>query len=131
MDRKRKDSTKEFERPFPEGDRKYRFATLCNGTTPRSVSAIRTSGRSATSIERRYDLEVIDIYQQPVLRKGTDYRRAYPAEETSLALRRLSATCQYRKTSSGVGFRPKKNRFASRRTGGGHGSYEEREGLLG
>jgi len=70
--KKVKDSTKEFERALAlEEDRKYVLRLYVTGTTPKSVSAIRALRKICDEhLKDVYDLEVIDIYQQPVLAKG-------------------------------------------------------------
>jgi circadian clock protein KaiB len=70
--KKVKDSTQEFEKALAlEGDRKYALRLYVTGTTPRSVSAIRNIRKICDEhLKGRYDLEVIDIYQQPVLADG-------------------------------------------------------------
>ncbi len=69
---KGKDSTKEFEKALAlKGDRKYVLRLYVTGTTPKSVSAIRNIRKICDEhLKGAYDLEVIDIYQQPVLAKG-------------------------------------------------------------
>jgi len=72
--KKRKNSTtaKEFEKALAlKGDRKYVLRLYVTGTTPRSASAIRNIRKICDEhLKGAYDLEVIDIYQQPVLAKG-------------------------------------------------------------
>jgi circadian clock protein KaiB len=70
--KKVKDSTKEFEKALAlKGDRKYVLRLYVTGTTPKSVSAIRNIRKICDEhLKGAYDLEVIDIYQQPVLAKG-------------------------------------------------------------
>ena len=70
--KKVKDSTKEFERALAlEEDRKYVLRLYVTGTTPKSLSAIRNIRKICDEhLKGAYDLEVIDIYQQPVLAKG-------------------------------------------------------------
>jgi circadian clock protein KaiB len=67
-----KDSTQQFEKILAlKGDRKYVLRLYVTGTTPRSVRAIRNIRRICDEhLKCAYDLEVIDIYQQPVLAKG-------------------------------------------------------------
>jgi circadian clock protein KaiB len=70
--KKVKDLAKEFEKALTlKGDRKYVLRLYVTGTTPRSVSAIRNIRKICDEhLKSAYDLEVIDIYQQPVLAKG-------------------------------------------------------------
>jgi len=70
--KKMKDSTKAFDKTLAlKGDQKYVLRLYVTGTTPRSVSAIRNIRKICDEhLKGAYDLEVIDIYQQPVLAKG-------------------------------------------------------------
>ena len=70
--KKVKDSTKEFEKAVGlKDDRKYVLRLYVTGTTPKSISAIRNIRKICDEhLKGAYDLEVIDIYQQPVLAKG-------------------------------------------------------------
>jgi len=53
------------------GNQKYVLRLYVAGMTPRSQEAIRTVTTICQEhLEGRYDLQVIDIYQQPVLAKG-------------------------------------------------------------
>ncbi len=69
---KLKDSTKEFEKALAlKEDRKYVLRLYVTGTTPKSVRAIKNIRKICDEhLKGAYDLEVIDIYQQPVLAKG-------------------------------------------------------------
>lgn len=54
----------------PPGDR-YVLRLYVTGMTPRSTRAIRNLRAICEAhLQGRYDLEVIDIYQQPTLAKG-------------------------------------------------------------
>ena len=66
------DSTKAFGKTLAlKRDRKHVLRLYVTGTTPRSVSAIRNIRKICEEhLKGAYDLEVIDIYQQPVLAKG-------------------------------------------------------------
>jgi circadian clock protein KaiB len=70
--RKVKDSTKQFEKALAlKVGRKHVLRLYVTGTTPRSVSAIRNIRKICDEqLKGAYDLEVIDIYQQPWLAKG-------------------------------------------------------------
>jgi circadian clock protein KaiB len=63
-------------RPSSIGDRqdgkaKYVLRLYIAGTTPRSTRAVRNVKEICeNSLKSRYDLEIIDLYQQPVLAKG-------------------------------------------------------------
>ena len=53
------------------GRQKYVLRLYVAGITPRSREAIRTvTAICEENLQGRYDLEVIDIYQQPTLAKG-------------------------------------------------------------
>jgi circadian clock protein KaiB len=50
---------------------KYSLRLYISGITPRSTAAIQRIKRICEEhLEGRYDLEVVDIYQQPTLAKG-------------------------------------------------------------
>lgn len=52
-------------------DEKYTLRLYVTGTTPQSVKAISNIKKICeTHLKGRYDLEVIDLYQQPNLAKG-------------------------------------------------------------
>lgn len=52
-------------------DKKYILKLYVTGMTPKSLNAIQEiKAICAEYLEGRYELEVIDIYQQPVLAKG-------------------------------------------------------------
>jgi circadian clock protein KaiB len=66
-------STDEFERLLKEnaGPEKYVLRLYVTGMTPRSTDAIaRIKALCDEHLVGRYELEVIDIYQQPALAKG-------------------------------------------------------------
>ena len=69
---KPKDATKEFDRALREaGSERYVLRLYVTGTTPRSVRAIANLKRLCEEhLQGRYELEVIDVYQQPVLTAG-------------------------------------------------------------
>lgn len=55
----------------PPSDERYLLRLYVTGMTPRSTKAIaRIKAICEEYLEQRYDLEVIDIYQQPTLAKG-------------------------------------------------------------
>ena len=68
------DSVKEFEAAIKDAsrrDQRYVLRLYVTGTTPRSTKAIQNIRALCEEYLRgRYDLEVIDIYQQPVLARG-------------------------------------------------------------
>jgi circadian clock protein KaiB len=69
----RDSSTEDFERLLvqqPSSER-YLLRLYVTGMTPRSTEAIaRTKAICEERLAGRYELEVIDIYQQPILAKG-------------------------------------------------------------
>ena len=73
MERKRgKTSTEEFEKAAAGRDRaKYVLRLYVAGMTPKSTRAIANIKRICDEhLAGRYELKVIDIYQQPKLAKG-------------------------------------------------------------
>jgi len=58
-------------RPQKPKSKEYVLRLYIAGTTSRSIRAVANiKAICETSLKNRYDLEVIDIYQQPVLVKG-------------------------------------------------------------
>jgi circadian clock protein KaiB len=73
MERKRvKTSTEEFEEAVAKRDQaKYVLRLYVTGMTPKSTQAIANVRKLCEKhLAGRYELEVIDIYQQPKLAKG-------------------------------------------------------------
>jgi circadian clock protein KaiB len=73
MKRQRSNSTDDFERRVAQqpGKEKYLLRLYVTGMTPRSTEAIaRIKTICEEYVAGRYELEVIDIYQQPTLAKG-------------------------------------------------------------
>ncbi len=71
--RQTKDSIAEFERAANAAARrkKYSLRLYVAGINPRSSAAIRSITEICEEhLKGRYELEVIDIYQQPTLAKG-------------------------------------------------------------
>jgi len=66
-----KDTTEEFERALQEaGNEKYLLRLYVTGITPKSSRAIQNIKKICEeNLKGRYELEVIDIYQQPMLAK--------------------------------------------------------------
>jgi circadian clock protein KaiB len=66
------DFVKEFEKAVEQlGKGRYTLRLYVAGTTPQSVKAITNLKRVCEEhLKGRYDLEVIDIYQQPKLAEG-------------------------------------------------------------
>jgi circadian clock protein KaiB len=107
--KKVKDSTEEFEKALAlKGDRKYVLRLYVTGTTPKSVSNIRKI--CDEHLKGAYDLEVIDIYQQPVLAKGEQIIAAPTLlKKLPLPLRRfIGDMSDTEKILLGLDFRPKK-----------------------
>ncbi len=107
-----KDSTKEFEKALAlkEG-RKYVLRLYVTGTTPKSVIAIRNIRKICDEyLKGAYDLEVIDIYQQPVLAKGEQIIAAPTLlKKLPLPLRRfIGDMSNTEKILLGLDFKPKK-----------------------
>ena len=69
---KPEDDTKAFERKIrQEAKEKYLLRLYVTGMTPRSTQAIRSIKEICEEhLNGRYDLEVVDIYQQSSLAKG-------------------------------------------------------------
>jgi len=93
MERKRgKTSTEEFEKAAARRDRaKYVLRLYVAGMTPKSTQAIANVKRICNEhLAGRYELEVIDIYQQPKLGKGEQIIAAPTLiKKLPLPLRRL------------------------------------------
>jgi circadian clock protein KaiB len=70
--RKNTAETNRFEKAVSRlGEGKYMLRLYVAGTTPRSAAAIANLREICDEhLAGRYDLEVIDIYQQPTLAKG-------------------------------------------------------------
>lgn len=71
-EKKPKDERKKFEKKLKSSqDGKYLLRLYITGATPRSTRAIMNVKKICEEhLKGRYELEVIDIYQQPVLAKG-------------------------------------------------------------
>jgi circadian clock protein KaiB len=71
-ERKPKDEKKEFEKKLKSSqDEKYLLRLYITGATPKSTRAIMNVKKICEEhLKGRYELEVVDIYQQPVLAKG-------------------------------------------------------------
>jgi circadian clock protein KaiB len=92
MSKPKIDSTEDFERlQAAAKEDRYLLRLYITGMTPRSQDAItRTKSICEEHLQGRYELEVIDIYQQPMLAKG-DQILAAPTliKRLPLPLRRL------------------------------------------
>ena len=86
------DASKRFEEAIRERDqRRYRLRLYVVGATPRSQQAIANLREICeTELAGRYQLEVIDIYQQPTLGAGEQIIAAPTVvKELPLPVRRL------------------------------------------
>jgi circadian clock protein KaiB len=72
MTKKTQDQVEVFEKTLTGSkDKKYVLRLYVAGATPRSTEAIVNIKKICEEyLKGRYELEVIDIYQQPVLAKG-------------------------------------------------------------
>ena len=90
--RRGKTSTEEFEKTAAKQDRaKYVLRLYVTGMTPKSTQAIANVQKLCEKhLAGRYELKVIDIYQQPILAKG-DQILAVPTliKKFPLPLRKL------------------------------------------
>lgn len=70
--KKGESSTEEFEKALKKSEQeKYLLKLYVTGLTPASTRAIANIKKICEEhLKGRYELEVIDIYQQPVLAKG-------------------------------------------------------------
>jgi circadian clock protein KaiB len=92
MNEQRPSSTAEFERLLAQSSQeKYVLRLYVTGLTPRSTAAIsRIKAICEENLKGRYELEVIDIYQQPSLAKGEQIIAAPTLiKKLPLPLRRL------------------------------------------
>ncbi len=72
-DKPEKTATEKFEESLRQTNSKERYVLrlYVSGMTPRSISAIEKIKRICQEhLENRYELEVIDIYQNPEMGKG-------------------------------------------------------------
>ena len=72
MTKKTQDQVEVFEKTLKRSkDKEYVLRLYVAGATPRSTEAIVNIKKiSEEHLKGRYELEVIDIYQQPILAKG-------------------------------------------------------------
>lgn len=70
--KKGESSTEEFEKALKKSEQeKYLLKLYVTGLTPASTRAIANTKKICeVNLKGRYELEVIDIYQQPMLAKG-------------------------------------------------------------
>lgn len=86
------DTKEEFEQSLQEaGDEKYVMRLYITGITPKSTRAIQNIRKICEeNLKGRYELEVIDIYQQPTLAKDEQIIAAPTLiKKLPLPLRRL------------------------------------------
>lgn len=72
MSKKAKDSTRQFEKAIQQGqNERYVLKLYVTGMTPRSQRAIANIQKICQEhLAGRYELQIIDVYQQPTLAKG-------------------------------------------------------------
>ncbi len=100
------------------GRRRYVLRLYVAGLTPRSQQAIRNVTKLCDQyLAGRYDLQVIDIYQQPVLAKGEQIIAAPTLiKKLPLPLRRLiGSMADEEKVLVGLDLRPRKDAGTRRR----------------
>ena len=110
--KKVKDSTKSFERVLKKSlKEKYVLRLYVTGMTPRSTRAIQNIKKICDEeLKGRCDLEVIDIYQRPVLAEGEQII-ATPTlvKKLPLPLRRfIGDMADTKRIVLGLDLRPKK-----------------------
>ncbi len=87
-----KASTEEFERALARQEKQhYKLRLYVTGMTPQSTRAIQNIQRICEEhLKGRYELEVVDIYQQPTLAQGEQIIAAPTlVKKLPLPLRRL------------------------------------------
>ena len=105
-------ATETFEKAVAEsGRKKYVLRLYITGTTPKSIGAIASIKRICEEhLKGRYDFEVIDIYQRPMLAEGEQII-AVPTlvKKLPLPLRRLIGDMSnVERVLMGLDLRPKK-----------------------
>jgi len=94
-----------------QGKQKYSLRLYVAGMTPRSTEAIaNVTAVCEAHLADRYELEIIDIYQQPVLAKGEQIIAAPTLiKRLPLPLRRLIGNMSQKdRILVGLDLRPKK-----------------------
>jgi circadian clock protein KaiB len=111
---KPKETTEMFEQLLrPKAKEKYVLRLYISGLTPRSQTAIKNIKKICEEhLNGRYDLEVIDVYQNPVLAKGEQIIAAPTLiKKLPLPLRRfIGDLSDSEKILLGLDLRPKKDR---------------------
>jgi len=109
--KKLKDSAAEFERRLKKtGKEKYVLRLYVAGMTTKSKRAIQSVKQICDEhLKDRCDLEVIDVFRQPVLAKGrADHRYAYAAQKTARTVTETHRGHDRNRTDSrGLDLRPK------------------------
>lgn len=113
MPKKQTDETADFERAVKAGPatEKYVLRLYVAGINPKSSAAIRMVTQICDeNLKDRYDLEIIDIYQQPTLAKGEQIIAAPTLiRKLPLPLRRLIGDMANKdRVLVGLDLRPKK-----------------------
>jgi circadian clock protein KaiB len=107
-----KDESKEFEKKIKAPPKKkYVLRLYIAGATPKSTRAIMNVRKICEEhLKGRYELEVIDIYQQPILAKGEQIIAAPTLlKKLPLPLRKfIGDMSDTKKILVGLDLRPKK-----------------------
>lgn len=107
-----KDESKEFEKKIKATPKKkYVLRLYIAGATPKSTRAIMNVRKICEEhLKGRYELEVIDIYQQPILAKGEQIIAAPTLlKKLPLPLRKfIGDMSDTKKILVGLDLRPKK-----------------------
>ncbi len=113
MGKEKDETTERMEKAAREaGEVKYVLRLYVAGLTPRSRRAIENIRKiSEEELEGRYELEIIDVYQQPELAKEQNVLAAPTLiKELPLPLRRIIGDLSDKeKVIVGLDLRPKRN----------------------
>jgi circadian clock protein KaiB len=114
---KHKKTTEEFDQLLQQkAEERYVLRLYVAGLTPRSQMAIKNIKKICDEhLQGRYDLEVIDVYQNPVLAKGEQIIAAPTLiKKLPLPLRRfIGDLSDSERILLGLDLRPKKDRVDS------------------
>ncbi|MBI5100698.1 MAG: thiol-disulfide isomerase [Nitrospirae bacterium] len=112
--KKSEDSTREFEQAIKKSEKEtYLLKLYVTGLTPASTRAIANIKKICEEhLKGRYELDVIDIYQQPVLAKGEQIIAAPTLiRKLPLPLRKfIGDMSNTERILLGLDLRPKKNK---------------------
>ncbi len=112
--KKSESSTREFEKALKKSpEEKYLLKLYVTGLTPASTRAIANIKKICEEhLKGRYELDVIDIYQQPVLAKGEQIIAAPTLiRKLPLPLRKfIGDMSNTERILLGLDLRPKKNK---------------------